>query len=45
MVRLFSPEWTMDHWVMGHGSHKSMAQMGHGSRISDPWSTLLQIIA
>ena len=31
--------WTMGHWVMGHGSlrsHKSMGQMGHGSRLLDP---------
>ena len=36
---VITSERTMDHWVMGYGSlgsHKSMGQIGHGSRPLDP---------
>ena len=40
-TRVDHGHWVMGHgsWVMGHGSlgsHKSMGQMGHGSRPLDP---------
>ena len=33
----------MGHWVTGSWVTYAMGQMGHGSRISDPWSTLMCI--
>ena len=34
-------EWTMGHWVMGHGSHGPHKSMVHGSQSLDPVTYIL----